>query len=586
MLPESLVLRIAAGEVIERPASVLKELVENSIDAGARRIEVEIEGGGKERIEVKDDGMGILPDDIPSLFLRHATSKINSEEDLQRILSYGFRGEALASIGGVARVKLVSRAEGYDTGYSIEIHGGELKKKEEVAVQRGTRVLVWDLFYNVTVRKKFLKSIETEKALVSAVFERFAIVHRDKYMKLTMDSRTIFDLQPVMDLEERLKIIFGEETASKLLPFTYRYNDITVDGFASPPEVTDIRGSYIYVNRRFVRDRLIQKAIQRGYTAGKERMEPYFVILFLTLPPEMVDVNVHPQKYEVRFRDSGKVFSAVSNAITVCFRKVISGTGRREGKEQNTEDIGQKTEDREEDIEKIVSTARYERVKESLESYLIKEGFLKYSEGPQKSEIQYSPDIEILLRDVIPVGQLFRRYIICEAMEGILLIDQHAAHEILTFYKLKQAYEEKMKESQYLLHPEVIELPQSKIRIIHDNRDLLSAIGFDIESFGENSVVIRSVPEILSNENIKSIVTGLVEALCDFDTIDDSALNKILSTIACHTSVRSGEKLSYNEMISLINDLRKALVSPYCPHGRPVLKFFSLKEIETWFRRR
>ncbi len=579
VLPESIVLKIAAGEVVERPASVIKELIENSLDAESKRIEVRVEGAGIENIEVIDDGTGILPEDVGNVFSRHATSKINSEDDLQRILSYGFRGEALASIASVSRVELVSRAEGYDTGYSVESHGGELKRIEEIAVQRGTRVSVWDLFYNVPVRRKFLRSRQRENSLINAVFERFAIIQSDKYMKLTMDSKTIFELQPVKDLQERLEIIFGEETASKLIPFHYSQKEITLNGFASPPEVTDIRGSYIYVNKRFIRDRLIQKAIQRGYTTGKERLEPYFVILFITLPSEMVDVNIHPQKYEVRFREPMKVFSAVSNAIGSCFKRIIPSIGGVKEREETVYDIeGKGGEARKEE--------RYERIRDSLESYLIKEGFLRYSESAQKKEVQYFPDIEILLRDVIPIGQLFRGYIICEAIEGVILIDQHAAHEILTFYKLKQAYEEKIKESQYLLHPEVVELPPSKIRIIHDNLEVLSAIGFDIESFGENSIVIRSVPQVLSNENIMSIIMGLVDGLCDFDAINDSAINKILSTIACHTSVRSGEKLSYEEMMGLINDLREALVSPYCPHGRPVLKFLPMKEIETWFRRR
>lgn len=578
ILPQEVVLKIAAGEVVERPASVVKELIENSLDAESKRIEVRVQGAGIENIQVIDDGTGILPDDAESVFSRHATSKISTAEDLQRVLSYGFRGEALASIAHVSRIELISKVEGNESGFLIRVEGGEIKKKEEVASQSGTKVSVEDLFYNVPVRRKFLRSRQTENSLISAVFERFAIVQPDKYMKLMIDSRTTFELQPVNDLHERLKIIFGEETASKLIPLHYSQDGITIDGFASPPEVTDIRGSYIYVNKRFVRDRLIQKAIQRGYAAGKERLEPYFVILFITLPPGAVDVNVHPQKYEVRFRESGKIFSAVSNAISTCFRKIIPVMEKTEDRGGRTEERGQNSEDR--------AKGRYEKIRDSLESYLIKEGFLRYTEGAERKGITYSADIEILLRDVTPKAQLFRRYIICESAEGLVLIDQHAAHELLTFYKLKQAYEENIKESQYLMHPEIIELPLSSIGILLSFREQISVLGFDIDSFGENTLVVRSVPTSLAKENIKSIMLDLARDLKDIDTINSTAIDRLISTIACHASVRSGEKLTYEEMESLIDDLREALVSPYCPHGRPIVRFFPLKEIETWFRRR
>lgn len=579
ILPQDVVLKIAAGEVVERPASVVKELIENSLDAESKRIEVRVRGAGIENIEVIDDGTGILPEDAENVFSRHATSKILSEDDLQRVLSYGFRGEALASIVHVSRTELISKAGGYETGFLIKVDGGKIKKKEEIASQRGTKVSVADLFYNVPVRRKFLRSRQTENSLISAVFERFAIVQSDKYLKLTIDSRTTFELQPVKDLHERLKIIFGEETALKLIPLHYSQGGITIDGFASPPEVTDIRGSYIYVNKRFVRDRLIQKAIQRGYAAGKERPEPYFVILFITLSPETVDVNVHPQKYEVRFRESGKIFSAVSNAISSCFRRIIPGIER-------IKDRGQMTDDREQGTEESGTGERYEKIRESLESYLIREGFLRYSKSAEKSEIPYSTDIEILLRDVTPRAQLFRKYIICESSEGLVLIDQHAAHEILTFYKLKHAYQENTKESQYLVHPEVIELPLSTLSILLSAREQIAVLGFEIDSLGENTLIVRSVPTPLVHENIKSIIVDLANDLKEIDTLNSSAIDKLISTIACHTSVRSGEKLSYEEMDSLINDLMEALVSPYCPHGRPVVRFFPLNEIEIWFRRR
>lgn len=579
ILPQDVVLKIAAGEVVERPASVVKELIENSLDAESKRVEVRVKGAGIENIEVIDDGCGIAPEDIENVFKRHSTSKITNETDIYKVATYGFRGEALASIAHVSRVELNSRVEGCETGRLIIVEGGEVKRQEVVAGNRGTRISVSHLFYNVPVRKKFLRSGLTENSLISAVFERFAIVQPDKYMKLTVNSKTAFELQPVKDLHERLKIIFGEETALKLIALHYSQEGITIDGFASPPEVTDIRGSYIYVNKRFVRDRLIQKAIQRGYAAGKERHEPYFVILFLTVQPEVVDINVHPQKYEVRFREAGRIFSAVSNAIGLCFKKIIPVIDRIEEAKELADDIEGRTEE-------VRAGERYERIRESLESYLIKEGFLRYSPGSDRGEISCSRDVEILLRDVTPRAQLFRKYIICESSEGIILIDQHAAHEILTFYKLKQTYESQIKESQFLLNPEVIELPLSTHNILLSAKDKITALGFEIDSLGENTLIVRSVPVFLVGENIKAIIMDIANDLKEIDTFNSKAIDKLISTIACHTSVRSGEKLSYEEMVSLINDLREALISPYCPHGRPVLKFFPLNEIEAWFRRR
>jgi len=581
ILPQDVVLKIAAGEVVERPASVVKELLENSIDAGAKRIEVRVQGSGIENIEVVDDGIGISSEDAPQIFKRHSTSKISTDSDLYKILTYGFRGEALASIAQVSRVNLVSRAEGSETGFSISVEGGEIQKIEEIAVPTGTRVTVSDLFFNVPVRKKFLRSRQTELALISSVFERFAIAHPDRHLKFTIGSRLVFDLQSVKELHERLKIIFGESTASILVPFHYQVDDVMITGFASPPEITDIRGSYLYVNKRFVRDRLITKAIQRGYSIGKERTEPFFTILFLEIPPEEVDVNVHPQKYEVRFKNSSKIFSMVSNAIAGAFRRVVPGVSV------------QKIHPEEMVLEKSVSD-RYERIQESLETYLIREGFLKYSDARQNileiaqsgREVEYSNEVELLLRDVLPRAQIFNRYILCEALDGILLIDQHAAHEMLTFYNLKRIFSEKLKDSQYLLTPEVIEVSPGDLQILLEAKDILMSIGFDIEQMGENSIIVRSVPSCIAQENLRSIINGIIDQIKETGGIHTEALDNLLSSIACHTSIRTGEKLNIEEMMSIINELRIAYLSPYCPHGRPVMYFLPVGEIEKWFRRK
>lgn len=575
ILPPDVVLKIAAGEVVERPASVVKELIENSIDAESKHIEVRVRGAGIENIEVIDDGSGIAPEDVANVFKRHATSKITDEADLYRIMSYGFRGEALASIAQVSKIELITRVEECETGKLVYVEGGEIKRCEEIGANKGTKVSVYDLFFNVPVRRKFLRSRQTETGLLTSVFERFAIAHPDRYFKLSIDSRFIFDLQPVNELYERIRVIFGKETAEKLVPFEFRSDAITVSGFASPPEITDIRGSYLYVNKRFIRDHLIQKAIQRGYAEGKERHEPYFVILFLNIPPEEVDVNIHLQKYEVRFKNPGRVFSTVLNAINSAFRKVIP----QRLKEKDEKETGVE-KDRPEVINETPGIDdRYTRIKESLEEYLLKEGFLRY-------ESRRHEEIEFLLKDVIPLARIFAKYILCEVPDGILLIDQHAAHEILTFYKLSVAYEENSVESQYLLHPEVVELPQGKLRVLIDARDELGKLGFEIDLMGINTLIIRAVPSVLQDENIKSIIVDIADEFENSGTINKSSINKVISTLACHTSVRGGEKLTVEEMRALINDLRNALLSPYCPHGRPVLRFIPLSEIESWFRRK
>lgn len=577
ILPQDVVLKIAAGEVVERPASVVKELIENSLDAGARRIDVRVTGAGVESIEVIDDGCGIHPDDMELVFHSHATSKIRSVEDIFRIQSFGFRGEALSSIARVSRVEMVSKVEDGETGFLLYLEGGEIKKREEVPFHRGTRISVRDLFYNVPARKKFLRAPQTEMGLLSAVVERFSIANPDIYFNFSLNGKKIFDLQSVRNQLERIAMIFGEGVASRLVHYRHEQEGITIAGFASPPEVKDLRGSYIYVNKRFIRDRMIQRAIQKGYAPDEDRKDPYFVILFIDLPPDRVDVNVHPQKYEVRFKEPGKIFSAVSYAISSAFRKVIPQTLSYDEKEDK-------------------KIPHYERIQESLESYLIKEGFLKFTSEPRDSslrssqreglKIEYSKELSVLLGDIVPKAQVFDKYIICETPEELVLIDQHAAHEILTFYKLKSAYSEKINESQYLLTPEVLDLPPSELNLLMTNKDLLESIGFELELFGEGSIIIRAVPSVLEHVNLRALFSEILECLHDSAPAQVSGLDALISTIACHGSVRAGKRLKHEEMLSLIDELREALISPYCPHGRPVLRILSLEEIERWFRRK
>ena len=575
ILPEDVAIKIAAGEVVERPASVIKELVENSIDAGADRIEISVDGGGVESITVRDNGSGIDPDDLKILFKRHATSKIATVEDITNISTFGFRGEALTSIAQVSRLELLSKIHGNTSGIRIYTEGGSIKSFEDAGCPEGTAIIVSDLFFNVPARKKFLRSRFTENSMMTSVVERFGLAHPEIYFKLMLDSKTVIDLQSVRNLRERVAMIFGAEILKKLVELSGSSDDIKVAGFVSPPEIADIRGSYLYVNKRFVRDRLLQRAIMKAYSETGGRKEPYFAIISITLPPEDVDVNVHPQKYEVRFKKTDKIFNAVLKAVISSFRKVIPETVLSDEAPAHT---------------------AYNRIQESLESYLLKEGFLKYNELKETAvkrqvtepgSIFYSPDLEVLLGELVPKCQIMNKYLLCESDSGLVIIDQHAAHEMLTFYKLKASYREGTAQAQYLLESAVVELSSSSQQVLLNHKEFLLKLGIDIEEFGNNAVILRSLP-VMFNETMPSeVLSRLASDLQEIETIDDDRqLNKMLSSMACYSSIRAGKSLTPEEMQYLINDLRCTVASPYCPHGRPVLKLITYNELNEWFRRK
>ncbi len=519
ILPEDVRKKIAAGEVIERPSSVVKELIENSIDAGASRIVIEIEDGGKRLIRISDNGEGILSDDLPLVIHRYSTSKLYTREDLSNIRTMGFRGEALSSIASVSILEILTRSREEETGRMIRVMGGEIKEDREYQRQVGTTVVVKNLFYNYPSRRKFLHSANAEfRAILGELIPRF-ISFSGIQFELYHNGQKIYHLLPG-SLEDRISNVFGYDFLKDFLPFETEDDEIGVMGYVQKPNVKSPRKYYLFVNRRSVWNPPVMKFLQNVYNlpAGER---PSFIIFF-DIPPHLVDVNVHPQKKEVLFVDEHRVLSKLGSAIQ--------------------EIIGEAGEYR---IELVSS-----------------------------SETPLFPDDEHAL-----FWQVHNSYILTQTKRGLVIIDQHAAHERIIFERLLSEPEFP---TQTLLFPIQLTFSPLEIQKLREIEGVLKRFGFRFRFVSGNSVIWEGVPAILDNAGEDS----LRDMVREITTENRTGLEKVLESIACHSAIKQGDPLSPEEMASLIEQLFSTR-NPYtCPHGRPTLIEITLEELETKFRRR
>ena len=588
-LPENLINQIAAGEVIERPASALKELIENSIDAKATQIDIVLNDGGKTLISVSDNGIGIEKNHIVLAVERHATSKLPTN-DLNKIEFLGFRGEALPSIAAVSQLNIQTKSNKSEDAWALDVVAGKFNDIFPSPRQLGTIISVKNLFFATPARLKFLKSSNLERSYCQQIVLKQALVNPKIGFRLQADGKELLNIKPesVINSDEyvlnRIRNILGKSFADEAIKInnskTFKnQNFLKINGFIGLPTLNKSNYSqqYLFINGRSIQDRNLSGAIRAAYrdTLPKGRF-PIFC-LFIDVPPEFIDVNVHPGKTEVRFED---------NAI---IRSLIVGSISRElniHSSQTSSELSKQAIEKFNTYNEIKVNDNYEKV----QSFFSKNDF-----GPSVKPISKNNDLQDQRLDDqdkdFPLGvalaQFSKNYIISRNSQGIVIVDQHAAHERLVLEKMKAARENKSIEKQILLLPEVINLDPTPLEMIIENVDLLSEIGFEIEPFGEGMIIVREVPSLLGDADIKQIIIDLGDDLSSsgLPTSYIAKIDLILGNIACHRSVRSGRVLNENEMNQLLREMENTPNSGQCNHGRPTSISLSLKDIENLFNR-
>ncbi len=583
-LPRAVAEKIAAGEVVERPASVVKELVENAIDAGAGAIRVDVEGGGIVRISVTDDGCGMDADDLALSVQRHATSKISDEQDLERITTMGFRGEALATIGAVSQLAIETRVNRPEVieGARIEVIGSEMTEPVVAGCAGGTRIDVRDLFFNVPARRKFLRSAGVELGHIVGVVQELSLASPGVRFELTADGRRRYQAG-ADSAQERALAVLGERFRGALVVIDEVSGDLGVRGWVAPNGRPGGKDVHLFLNGRPVRDRVLIHAVNAGFGEGHLGSDHPACVLWIDMDPKQVDVNVHPAKREVRFAQSAAVHDFVMRAV----QKGVSrgATLLREGQSltepalNNAEGFAWTMGDGRKSVFVHRPSERSERT-----SIVLRNAQECVNETAQISFRENQSRAEAGLR---PLGQFNQTYIVCEDVDGALvLIDQHAAHERLGFDALKKQYTQGRVAQQRLLVPERIELDAQSLAYIDDHGEMLARAGFEIEPFGGHSILVKAVPALLADANLQMLFARFaleVEQIGASRSIDD-ALEKIFALAACHGQVRAGDRLSIEEMTSLLRDMQREDVT-HCPHGRPVIVRIETDQIEKWFRR-
>lgn len=586
VLPDILVSQIAAGEVVERPASALKELIENSLDAGATRIDVRLEQGGARLLSVQDDGAGITAAELPLALARHATSKIGALEDLERVASLGFRGEALASMASVARVSLASRSRGASHGSQIEAEGAAPGVVRPAALAAGTTVTVADLFFNTPARRKFLKSEATEYAHCAEVVRRMALSRPDVAFTLAHNGR-IQLRYPAQALDQRIGAVLGEEFVAAAVAVDERAGALSLQGMAALPAYSKSGrdAQYVFVNGRFVRDKVVAHALREAYRDILHHDRHPAYALFFNLPPEGVDVNVHPAKTEVRFRDSRGVHQFLFHAI----ERALSGSA---------------AESR--------AAVHQAPVQNSQPAFAMPPAASERSDGWRGTGVQSGMQLgarealafyETLAREPatapaadeaghdyplgFALGQLHGVYVLAQNARGLVLVDMHAAHERVVYEKLKCALDAKNVPTQALLIPVTVTADERDVAAIGDHHEALAGIGFDIHPLAVNAVAVRAVPALLKDADPLALTRDLLREIRDYGVsrLVTERRNELLGTLACHGAVRANRRLSIPEMNALLREMEATERAGQCNHGRPTWFQVSLAELDKWFRR-
>lgn len=648
LLDDATINKIAAGEVVDRPSSIVKELIENSIDAGATKVIIEIKNGGISYIKITDNGCGFASDDVELAFERHATSKIRKEEDLLHIKSMGFRGEALASIAAISKVTLTSKNINESIGVRAIVEAGNILSVEKCGTPQGTIIEVRDVFYNVPARYKFLKKDFTEAGYIEDVVTRIALANPKVSFKLISNGKIILSTLGKGKINDTIYDVFGRDIYNNLIDVDYEYESMRVTGVIGQPCISRSTRSqqFTYINSRYIKDKIISSAIDRAclqkYAIGKFA----FAVLNLDINPKHVDVNVHPSKLEVKFDDEGAVFEAVYHSIKNALEQdAIKNSPfsiiKNEVKEANYEktpsnqeqikvkydnltgDFNVKSivtkepekkeekifkpyvaEENQENIYKIafnsssnaeenIQTDRNTAIEENLEEIKTEVGKIESVDNIlEENEASKLENIKEVSQTKEPiyykyVGQVFDTYIIIQIGEKMYIIDQHAAHERLLYEQIKANYFSKNSNSQILLLPILVELTQKEMDAVNENQEILKNVGFEFENFGDRTIKISGVPNIGYDLDYKGVFLDTIDEILGVNkTYRESKEDRFIATLACKAAVKGNMNLSYKEQIALLDDMVK-LDNPFnCPHGRPTAFEISKYEIERRFLRK
>ncbi len=650
VLDSSVYNHIAAGEVVERPASVIKELVENSIDAGATRIDIEIENGGISKIKVSDNGSGIDKEFVKTAFMPHATSKIAKIDDLDNILTLGFRGEALASIAAVSRVLMITKTEENDIASAIELEGGTVLKQYETGRTTGTTTTVSDLFFNVPARKKFLKKDKSEEQEVTALISRFILANPHIYFSYKADGKTIFSA-PGTNLEDAIFSIYGKEAISETLKVNLSKGEYKVWGYVGRPSFSKPNRTYqtLVINGRYVVNNTISVAIANAFGEMLMKRKYPFYVLHMTLPADEIDVNVHPNKLDVRFANNSLVYSlffegvgralstmdyvasaedtniekaidAVQTASILDTLKTIDSSNDvtvekqtfimpeppkpaekidRAGVNLNpfSRDVKSMTEEEKDEYRDTILDATLR----TSSSDKVKDGFGLGSKllerlAETKEEDRYNSSGYFITKDPVQtdlgiqsavkkIGKIFNTYLIVEVDDDVFFIDQHAAHERVLYEKFKAQYDNKNIAVQPLLFPYVLSLNPLEANIIEENLETMQELGFDISEFGNNTYKVSAVPAIVSEMNFDTFFSEFLSDTKNTLKKSSDLIKEYLMQHSCKSAIKGGNDLTESEINQLFNQMGKEKIALFCPHGRPIAIRISKSEVEKWFKR-
>lgn len=610
--------RISAGEVVEKPASVVKELIENSIDAGADKIVIEIEEGGIKSISILDNGSGIEKDDIKLAFMPHATSKIKNVEDLDNIGTLGFRGEALASIASVAQVEMISKTKASELGSSIKIDGGEFGEIGEVAMNTGTQIVVKNLFYNTPARRKFLRKPKTEEGEITDLVEKIILANPTLQIRYVIDGKIKYNTTG-SGLYANIYTIYGRETVENIIEINFEREGYKLTGYIGKPEISKANRTYqtLIVNGRVVRSAFISNAIQEVYQNFLMKNKFPFFVLNLTLPLDSVDVNVHPSKMEVKFENLGFIRTLFTNAVYSALvnanytRSVVEEEKNEEEKAPSTtnsfvekrellnnlpnisEDEGISYLASKENMfgqdEKLkeVSLNYEESMLHEIESNSEESRLTDYILNTNHKNPYVVKEFQEIIEDAMPkakiIGVIFKTYILVEKENNLYMIDQHAAHERALYDKFSVSVENENVLKQGLITPYHLKLNSLEYDFFKRNFDVLSSVGFDVVDKGDNQIEITAIPYVLPIEKLAEYIDYFISNLQDYSSKASDYFKSGLMQHACKMAVKSGQVLSLNEIETLIDEMEKHVL--LCPHGRPILIKITKSQIEKWFKR-
>ena len=561
LLDDLTINKIAAGEVIERPANVVKELVENSIDAGSNNIIIEIKNGGKTLIKIIDNGSGIAPDDMFISLERHATSKIRKVEDLEKIYSMGFRGEALASIASIARLTIISKTKDYEFGTKVISEAGEIIAQEEIGCQTGTTMIVENLFFNTPVRYKFLKQDFTEAKYIKEFVQKVALAHPDIVFELIENGKRSFKSSGNGKIEDVVYLLYGKDIKENIIKVDYEEDGIKVEGIIGNTLVAEKnrKNQIVFLNKRNIRNSILTNSGDQAFKASIGIGKYGFFILNLSMKPDMYDINVHPTKMEVRFRDEGKIYSIFYHAIkSAMLNKEFLGNSEDEIKKQE-----------------------YVKNEYNFVTNHFQKPLTEFSNRKIYSQVELINREKVRNVEYKFIGILFKTYILVEIDEDLFLVDQHAAHERVLYEKVKANYKANIStNTQLMLMPDIINLTHKEIEFVKENMEIIKRLGFDIEIFGEMSVKINGVPDVEYKANKKDFFVDVLDTMLENErgAIKDIE-ERFVATVACKAAVKAKMDLTHQEVDSLLHSLLK-LQNPYtCPHGRPTTVKISKEEL-------